>query len=380
MSMKNVYITKSAKFLPNEPISNEEMGEVLGILEGSSKVKAIILRNNGILNRHYAIDKNGNITHSNAEVTYEAIKGLIDDDFKMDDIELISVGTSSPDQNMPSHAAMVHGLMKSRPIEINSAAGICSAGMSALKYAYMSVKSNMTNNAVAAGSERISTWLYSNKFENELETVRKLNEKPVLAFEKEFLRWMLSDGSGAFLLENEPNPKSKYNLKIEWMESMSFAGKLDVCMYAAADKLEDGTLNSWSHYSSKEWGEQSIFSIKQDVKLLDKHIIDKGVQSLKAAIEKNNLNAEEIDHFLPHISSFYFRDKLLNGLQEQGVNISEDKLFTNLDKVGNVGAGSIYLMLEELMNEKDIKKGEKILLSVPESGRFNFAYALLTVE
>ncbi len=345
MSMKNVYITKSAKFLPNEPISNDEMGEVLGILEGSSKVKAIILRNNGILNRHYAIDKNGNITHNNAEVTFEAIKGLIDDNFKMDDIELLSVGTSSPDQNMPSHAAMVHGLMKSRPIEINSSAGICCAGMSALKYAFMSVKSNMTNNAVAAGSERISTWLYSNKFENEIETVRKLNEKPVLAFEKEFLRWMLSDGSGAFLLENEPNPKSKFNLKIEWMESMSYAGKLDVCMYAAADKLEDGTLNSWSHYSSKEWGEQSIFSIKQDVKLLDKHIIQKGVESLKAAFEKNNLNPEEIDHFLPHISSFYFKDKLLNCLQEQGLNISEDKMFTNLDRVGNVGAGSIYLML-----------------------------------
>jgi len=32
------------------------------------------------------------------------------------------------------------------------------------------------------------------------------------------------------------------------------------------------------------------------------------------------------------------------------------------------------------MNKKDIKKGEKILLSVPESGRFNFAIALLTVE
>ncbi|MEX2483156.1 MAG: beta-ketoacyl-ACP synthase III [Brumimicrobium sp.] len=378
--MKDVYITKSAKFLPNNPISNDEMGEIIGTFEGSSRVKAIVLRNNGILSRHYAIDKNGNITHSNAEVTFEAIKRLTGSDFKMDEIELLSVGTSSPDQNMPSHAAMVHGLMDTKPIEINSSAGICCSGMSALKYAYMSVKSNMTNNAVAAGSERISTWLYSNKFENELETVRRLNEKPVLAFEKEFLRWMLSDGSGAFLLESKPNKNSEYNLKIEWMEAMSFASELDVCMYAAADKLEDGTLNSWSHYSSKEWGEQSIFSIKQDVKLLDKYIIDKGAKSLKEVIDKHNFNAEDIDHFLPHISSFYFKDKLMNGLRDIGVNISDDKLFTNLDKVGNVGAGSIYIMLEELMNSGKLKKNEKILLSVPESGRFNFAYALLTVE
>ncbi|MBQ0788287.1 MAG: hypothetical protein KBT69_12350, partial [Oceanihabitans sp.] len=50
-----------------------------------------------------------------------------------------------------------------------------------------------------------------------------------------------------------------------------------------------------------------------------------------------------------------------------------------LSKVGNVGAGSIYIMLEELANSGKLKKGQKILLSVPESARFAYAYALLTV-
>jgi 3-oxoacyl-[acyl-carrier-protein] synthase-3 len=52
----------------------------------------------------------------------------------------------------------------------------------------------------------------------------------------------------------------------------------------------------------------------------------------------------------------------------------------NLSRVGNVGSASIYLAIEELMSSKKLLKGQKILLSVPESGRFSFAYAYLTVH
>lgn len=378
--MGNVYITKTSNFLPNNPINCDEMGEILGFVNGSERVKSIVLRNNGILTRHYAIDKSGKITHSNAEITYKAIQGLLDEDFQMKDIELLSVGTSSPDQILPSHAAMVHGLMKeSLPIEINSSAGVCTAGMSALKYAYMSIKADLTTNAVAGGSERFSTWLMQDKFSYEINTARKLEDNPVLAFEKEFLRWMLSDGAAAFLLESKPNPKNKYNLKIEWIDGMSYANSLQTCMYAGGEKDENGDVNSWTNYASSEWADKSIFSIKQDIKLLDEHIIKKGVKTLKTILDRNNFKAENIDYFLPHISSFFFKDKLMDGVRAAGMNIPDEKLFINLDRVGNVGAGSIYLMLDDLFNNTELKVGEKIILSVPESGRFNYGCALLTV-
>jgi 3-oxoacyl-[acyl-carrier-protein] synthase-3 len=51
----------------------------------------------------------------------------------------------------------------------------------------------------------------------------------------------------------------------------------------------------------------------------------------------------------------------------------------NLANVGNVGSASIYLALDELMNSGKLKLGNKILLSVPESGRFSYSYAYLTV-
>lgn len=378
--MNKVYISRTSSFLPNEAISNEEMEEVLGLLNGSGRIKNIVLRNNGILTRYYAINKAGEITHTNAELTYEAIKRLFDGKIKLEDAEVMAVGTTTPDQNLPSHAAMVHGLMEgSKNLEIISVSGACSAGMSALKYGFMSVYSGMSNNAIVAGSERTSTWMSQNKFENELEMAASLEKNPILSFQKEFIRWMLSDGAGAFLLENKPNPDAELNIEVEWVDGLSYANEIETCMYAGAEKAEDGSIIPWSHYSSKEMSEQSIFALKQDVKLLDKFIIEKGVQSMAELMKKHKVNGEEVTYFLPHISSFFFKDKLMDGIEAAGLGVTRKQLFTNLDSVGNVGAGSIFLMFDELLKSNKLKKGDKILLSVPESARFNYVYSLLTV-
>ncbi|TYA73945.1 beta-ketoacyl-ACP synthase III [Seonamhaeicola marinus] len=377
--MKNVYITRVSKFLPNKPVANDTMEDRLGEINGkTSKGRRIVLRQNKIKTRYYAIDEEGNITHNNAQLTKEAVEGLCDESFSKHDIELLSCGTGSPDQILPSHAAMVHGFLQNGNVEINSPSGACCSGMNALKYAYMAVKSNQVNNAVCTGSERASSWMQSSIFEDEVQHLKTIEENPILAFNKDFLRWMLSDGAGAFLLENEP--KGTTPLKIEWMEGYSYAHEIEACMYAGGDKLENGFLKPWSEYNSDQWSKQSLFAIKQDVKLLGKNILSKGVESLKNALEKHNLNAQDIDYYLPHISSYYFKENLYDEMKDNDIEIPWDNWFMNLSEVGNVGAGSIYLMLEELVNSGQLKKGDKILLSVPESARFSYAIALLTVH
>ena len=376
--MSEVYITKSSKFLPNNPISNDEMENMLGLInDETSKARRIVLRNNGIKNRFYAIDEKGNPTHSNADLTFLAIKGLFDDQFTSQNVELLSCGTSTPDLLLPSHAAMVHGLLQNQSIELNSSSGVCNAGMNALKFGYLSVKSGNTNNAICTGSERVSTWMLADKFENEIVNLKKLEEQPIVAFKKDFLRWMLSDGAAAFLLENKPS--GNISLKIEWMEAFSYAYELETCMYAGGDKLADGSIKPWSDYKSSEWLSESVFAIKQDVKLLDAHILQKGALSMKVALDKNNVGADQVTYFLPHVSSHYFVKGLYNALKDQNIEIPMERWFMNLKHVGNVGSASIYLMLEELMNSGNLKKGDKILLSVPESGRFSYSYAYLTV-
>ena len=375
-----VYINNIAKFLPNEPVSNDEMESILGMVNGKpSRSKNIVLRQNGIKNRYYAIDKKGDIRYSNADITALAIKNLENKNFSVKDIEVLSCGTSLADQLLPSHSSMVHGKLGNNPLEVISPSGVCCAGMHALKYAYLSVLSGQSNNAVSTGSEVISTLLRADKFQKEMNCTNTLEKNPILAFEKDFLRWMLSDGAGAALIENKPNTDG-ISLKIEWVDTISYANELDACMYAGSDKDEKGELKGWKEFDPELWLEKSIFSVKQDVKLLDKYVVNRCITALAKSLNKRKIDSfKDVDYFLPHLSSMYFKQKLYDELKVQGIEITDEKWFTNLTKVGNVGSASIYIILEELFHSGNLKKGEKILLMVPESGRFSYAYAYLTV-
>ena len=95
MPFNEVYITKTASFFPNDPISNDEMEEYLGYInKNPSKSKRIVLRNNGIKRRFYALTKEGKPTHSNAMITAEAIRKLfVSEPEKLKSIELLACGT-----------------------------------------------------------------------------------------------------------------------------------------------------------------------------------------------------------------------------------------------------------------------------------------------
>ncbi len=381
MPLKEVYINNTSSFFPNQPVSNDEMEEYLGYINNTpSRSKAIVLRNNGIKNRFYALTKGGQSTHTNAQMTALAIRKLFNDEpEKLKSYNLLSCGTSSPDQMMPSHAAMVHGwLPESNSSEVVSPSGVCCAGMHAFKYAYLATRSGDVSSAVATGSERFSKSLVADNFEDEAQQLKALMDDPYIGFEKEFLRWMLSDGAAAFHISDKKNDNG-ISLKVEWLEGFSYANELAPCMYMGCDKLKDGTLKSYLDYTPHELMAQSILSIKQDVKLLSKNIVLYGGIGLKAALDKHNVKSSEVDYFLPHMSSEFFRDKIHQQLIVNGTPIDYDKWFVNLSRVGNVGAASVYFMVDELFHSGKLKIGDKILLLVPESSRFSYMYGLLTV-
>lgn len=376
---RSVYITRLASFLPNDPVPNDQMESILGLINGqTSKAKPLILRNNQIKTRYYALDREGHRTHNNTQLTKEAVTKLLDKDFTLQDVEVLSCGTTSPDQLLPSHAAMVHGALGEQGVEINSATGACSAGIQALKFGYLSVLSGNSENAVCTGSERFSKWMLAKFFKEEAAKVARLEGDGIIAFEKDFLRFMLSDGAGAALLQSAPNPAG-LSLKIEWIEQRSYAHELPTCMYAGAVKDASGELTGWTDLDQEQWSSQSVFAIKQDTKLLGDFIVKKSIEFMKETLEDKNFRAEDITYFLPHLSSQYFASRIEKELVLMNVNIPSSKWFTNLTWVGNVGAASPYLMLEELFHSGRLKKGDTLLMGIPESARFNYAYALLTV-
>jgi 3-oxoacyl-[acyl-carrier-protein] synthase III len=381
MEFNEVYITKTATYFPNEPVSNEEMEQFLGLINKSpSKSKRIVLRNNGIKNRFYALTKEGKPTHTNAEMTAQSIRKMLNNDAgQIRAIDLLVCGTSSPDQIMPSHAVMVHGeLPEAEAIEVVSPSGVCCAGMHALKYAYMSVKTGDAHHAVATGSERFSAALKSEIFEDEAKKLKELEDNPYIGFEKEFLRWMLSDGASSFLLSDKKN-ETGFSLRIEWIEGVSYAHEMEACMYMGGEKLDNGKLKSYLDYSPEEVQAKSIMSIKQDVKLLSENIVPLGGIKLSKLFKEKGLDPADVDYFLPHMSSEFFRAKIFDQLQKNGTPIPYEKWVVNLSSLGNVGAGSVYFMVDEVFKSGNLKTGQKILLLVPESSRFSYMYALLTV-
>ncbi|HSD36753.1 MAG TPA: beta-ketoacyl-ACP synthase III [Rhodocyclaceae bacterium] len=370
-----VFITRTAAFLPHDPVSNDEIEEVLGMVGGKpSRARRLILRSNGIQTRHYALDRTTRVpSMSNAQMTANAIRALGD----IGQVDCLATGTSMPDQLMPNHAVMVHGELGWPRLEAVALSGICVSGAAALKHAWLSVRSGDSRRAVASGSELCSPVLRGEFFQAENEhQLRALETAPQIAFEKDFLRWMLSDGAGTALLESQP--RGPLSLRIDWIDLSSAAHQLPACMYLGAEKNTDGSLSGWLNYSPAEWAEKSVFAVKQDVKLLNEHIVRATlIEPLSDIMTKRGLRADDIDWFLPHISSMYFAEPIENALKKIGLPIPRERWFSNLTTRGNTGSASPYIMLDELFRSGRITRGQKLLMFVPESGRFSSCFIFL---
>jgi len=370
-----VFLTRTASFLPLEPVGNDDMEKVLGMVGGKpSKARRIVLRNNGIQHRYYALDRETGLpVMSNAEMAAKAVRALGD----IGKVDSLSAATSRPDQLMPGHGVMVHGALGWPRLEVLSMAGICVAGAAAFKHAWLAVKAGDAQRAVAVASELASLGLHARNFEAEAEhKVNELEERPEIAFEKDFLRWMLSDGAGAVLLEDKPS--GPLSLKVEWVELSSAAHELPACMYSGAEKNADDSLTGWQQFTTQEWATRSVFTVKQDVKLLNEQVIRATlVDPLRELVKKHNLAEQKIDWFLPHYSSKYFAEPVAKGLVEAGLNIPRENWFTNLIEKGNTGSASPFIMLDELFHSGRIQKGHKLLMYIPESGRFSSGFIFM---
>ena len=381
-SSMDVYINDIAAFLPNDPVTSEDIEEVLGkIHDVRSRVKSRVLKSNGIKTRYYAIDrKTGELNYTNARLTAEAIRRLRPyAGFSTNDIQCLCCGTSMADLIAPGHGLMVAGELGVGPCEVISTSGICLCGISSLKAAYANVALGLSDNAVATGSELASSLLRSNFFEH-LEGDPDFKNHPILTFDSDFLRWMLSDAAGAVFLSPKKN-EGRRSLRIDWIEHVSYAGQMDTCMYAGGHKNEDGSVTGWRQLSSlAEALEKNYFALKQDTELLGEHVIRLTVnEGLARAVARRKLRASDVDWFLPHYSSEFFRDKVHDAMVSIGFPVPYEKWFTNLAYKGNTGSASIYVMMEELFHSGRLKEGDTLLCYIPESGRFSVAYMLLTV-
>ena len=371
--MYKVYITSSGTFLPNAPIANAEMEEYLGKINGkSSTIKDRILKQNGIQNRYYALNKQQESTHSNAQMAALAAEQAITrSTLKGKDIELLSTGTTQGDLPVPGFASMVHSQLDFSNCEVASFQSVCASGMMALKNAYAQIKCGEKQNAVCVGSEFPSRLFKSTRFDAQ-------NVKSV-PFDTEFLRWMLSDGAGAMVLENKKSTQG-ISLRIDWIDLKSHANEFPLCMYTGKNDNQNEGEMTWLDYPDYESASKAgAINLKQDIRLLDQ-VVKTGVAHYFELIDKGKIKADQVNWLCCHYSSEYFKEPIKELMKKGGGEIASEKWFSNLTSKGNTGAASIYIMLEELMYSGKLKVGDKILCMVPESGRFITSFMQLTVE
>jgi 3-oxoacyl-[acyl-carrier-protein] synthase-3 len=288
------------------------------------------------------------------------------------DVGMLAAGTTQPDLPVPGFASMVHGRLGGGPKEILSAGGVCCSGVAALRCAEDAVRLGRHRMAVAIGSELASRSLRAGRLGPALAGDRRA------AFNAEFLRWMLSDGAGAAIVEPLPRPEG-LSLRIDWSTLESHADRFPACMFA-------GVVDSDAVVAGATWQDQptaavadgaGMLNLRQDVSMLDA-VVALGVQRYVTLVRDGLIEPDGIDHLLCHYSSEHFRAPIVELMSEAGLMIPEERWFTNLHSKGNTGAASIYIMLEEALDSGLFDEGDRILLMVPESGRFSVAFLQLT--
>jgi 3-oxoacyl-[acyl-carrier-protein] synthase III len=359
--MTACYITSTGSFLPGEPVDNESISQVLGTVLGEGRVRKKILAVNGIQSRHYALDTKQNPTHSIYELAARAVEDCLARDGAALQVDYLSAGTTYAPVLAPGLSSLLHDqLSRDRVIghslEINSNSGICSSGAQALVNAVRAVKAGEAQAAVSVGVEQSSTGLRSKAFRTVYDVPAILKDmRSSKWFMSVFLRFMLSDGAGAFLLEPQPR-RQGLSLQVNWTYSRSFANQAPLCMQLGSRPL----------------------MLTQNVRILAKYMEPLSREAVEGALCAHGETLDCYSVVLPHMSSYYFEPAVKRIMAELSPG-RDVPYWTNLRTAGNTGAASIYIMLDEYLRTRPVVPGDRILLFVPESGQFNYVLVSLTV-
>jgi 3-oxoacyl-[acyl-carrier-protein] synthase-3 len=374
--MDHVFVTTTAQFLPGPPVGNAQMADYIGRLSpAAERLGRLTLRQNRIRSRHYAIRPDGGSDWTVAKLAAEAVKGIVRGaEVDARGIGFLATATTQNDMLVPGLASGVHAACGLPPMEIASLQSVCASSMMALKAAALQVAAGEHRAALAVGAEFSSRYFRPGHY---LGTAT-MREDGTLPGDAEFLRWTLSDGAAGLLLENRPATRG-LSLKLDWISLRSFANRFDPCMTGGAVRGSDGALTPWSlHGSVGEAAAAGAFQLRQDVDALHR-MLPVWMGEFMRLVDEGRIDPLGVDHFLCHFSAHSLREEMVKLATRAGCMIPDERWFTNIYEKGNVGAASIFLLLDDLMRSGRLRPGQRILLAVPESGQCIMAYAGLTV-
>jgi 3-oxoacyl-[acyl-carrier-protein] synthase-3 len=374
--LRDAFITGTGAFLPGEPVSNDRIEDFIGRVGGrKSSGGKRALRWNGIDTRHYALTPAGEPLHSNASMCAAAVmRALEDAGLGRESLQFLATATTQGDLLVPGHGSAVHGELGGAALELASFQSVCLSSLMAAKAAWQAVRTGEAECAAAVAGEFSSRWFRPGFYEG----TSLVDAKGRLAIEADFIRWTLSDGAGAILIEPKRRREGP-DLRIEWIDLTSLAGRFDPCMWAGAPATTRSDMTTaWSHAGPRAAHAGGAIALLQDFALL-KIIIRAWIGVYLEKVDSGRIDPQRVDWLLCHYSARSLRQEIVSLLEKTQAMIPEEKWFTTLPTMGNVGSASIWLMLDAFLKTRSAKVGDRVLCIVPESGRAMVGFMMLEV-
>ncbi|MFH1629629.1 MAG: beta-ketoacyl-ACP synthase III [Pseudomonadota bacterium] len=312
--MRQAHLIGTGSSMPERILSNRDLE---GIVDTSDEW---IMRRSGIKERRISSNKRKEKTGDLA--IRASLRALEMAGISPDKLDMIVVGTVTPDRQFPSVACTVQEALNAN----NAAAFDISAGCSGFLYALETVnnaiRSGTCGTALVIGAECLST---------------------IVNWEDRGTCVLLADGAGATVVSSatEQGGILSSHLKSD--------GKLWELLYSSygSSHLPETLMDM----------DQKPFFLKMNGNRLFKKAIECLCSISRDALRHNSLSSEEIDLVVPHQANIRIIQAMANNL-----DIPMDKVYTNLHKYGNTSSASIPIALDEANREGLLSKGDNVLL------------------
>ena len=246
-----------------------------------------------------------------------------------DDIDLIIVGTVTPDMLFPSTACLVQdkiGAHRAWGFDLSAA---CSAFMYSLTVGAKMVASGAAKHALVIGADVMSS---------------------IIDYTDRSTCVLFGDGAGAVVL----GPASADGFGIlDFEHQVDGSGGPALCMPAGGSRMP----------ASHETVDQRLHYVKQEGATVFKFAVTKTAEMCERLLTRNGLTANDIDLFVSHQAN----RRIITSAAER-LGLPADKVVINIERFGNTTAATIPLALNDAVNDGRVKKGDRVLLASVGAG------------
>ena len=312
-------ITGVAGYVPPRLLTNDDLEKMV------DTTNEWIMDRVGIRERHLA-DKGV----AASDLAVEAVKRLrLQHPFDLQSVDLIVVGTVTPDMMYPSTACLVQNKLGIRDTWGFDVSAGCSGFLYALNTGAKFVESGQYRNVLVIGSDVNSS-------------MTDFTDRAVCI--------IFGDGAGAALLQ--PAADGEPGI-IDHVAQIEGVGGQFLYMPGG------GSLNPASH----ETVDQKMHYIHQDGKNVFKYAVKKMAEMTEKVLAKHGLTGNDVDCFIAHQAN----RRIITATAER-LGMPLEKVIINIDRYGNTTAGTIPLAMQTALEEKKLKKGDLVLLAAVGAG------------